>query len=122
MALPGEASIIYDSGWISGSALTASIDCTDEEFIGVYVAASGAGGPPVAAKIQDNTVMPITIATLVLPVANAATLNMLGPTLTGSNIANSIGYFNTIVPLRPVVQVQHSASAAAWYKVVVVGR
>jgi hypothetical protein len=122
MAQLGQVEQIYDSGWLSGVALTTSVAASHDTYLSVYVAASGAGGPPVAAKLQDQTIGAVTIATLLLPAINGVALNMLGPTISGSNVANSLGYFNANIPIRPVLQVQHSASATAWYRVIVTGR
>jgi hypothetical protein len=132
MAQSYQAEIIYTTeaasgsvnGWLSGAAAvqhTASWSGSHDTFYSVYVMTSGAN-PPAAVKFADMTVRPTALATLIIPsAATTASVNQIGPGISGSTTANQIGYFNIVTPLKPAVWVDPGAGAS-WYRIVVVGR
>lgn len=119
-----QASGSVNGGWLSGAAatqFTGTWQGSTGEFYSVYVMTSGAN-PPSSVRFADMTVRPIPIATLVLPnAAGTASVNYIGPTLSGANVANSIGFFNSVIPFQAGVLVDPGAGAS-WFKIVVVGR
>ena len=110
-------------GWISSSngPVTATFSNQVGEHCVVYIAMSGAN-PPTTGFLQDVTIYPINIATLVLPsVATSASVNMFGPRVSGTNVANSVGYFAGVAPYLGGILIAPGA-ANSWVKVIVVGR
>lgn len=107
-------------GWISGTAVTQTIDTSNDETLSVYIMASGAGGAPASAKIVDG-IGGMTLASLIVPSTNGSSINWIRPSLSGANVANSIGYFNAVVPPQSRLEVA-APSQNAWFRVIIVGK
>lgn len=132
MSQSGQAEIVWTTeaasgsvgGWLSGTAaaaFTGAFSGSSDSFYTVYVMTSGAN-PPASVKWADVTVRPTPIATLILPsAAGTASINYLGPGISGSSVANTLGFFNVVSPLKPAVFVDPGAGAS-WYRIVIVGR
>lgn len=119
MAYLDQAAQIYDSGWITGSNLTASWSGSYDVYHSVYVMASGAL-PPQAGNVSDRGV---NLGGLVMPAAGGTAVTFFGPAITGTDIANTMGYRNVFVPEKPAVQIQATGSvSSSWYRVMIVGR
>jgi len=119
MSQPGQAEYIYDSGWVSGTDLSASYSGSYDAYHSIYVLASGSAAPSAAKVVNDVTAG--TISTLTLPTANNGSVTHMGPGISGSTVANQVSYVNTLMSLKPIVQVTRGAGAS-WFRILVIGR
>jgi len=132
MAQPYQSEIVYTTemasgsvnGWLSGAAAaqhTAAWSGSQDTYYSVYIMMSGAAAP-ASVKFADMLARPIPLATLVIPsTTTTASVNQIGPGISGVNVANAVGFFNMVGPLKPAVWVDPGAGAS-WFRIVVVGR
>lgn len=128
------ASSIYDSGWVpvASGAIRAAVDLSEYESVRLIFAASGTNGAASGTAswaAGGDTTVPWTKNSVAYPglprvtgvysgvsnpAANAANVYLFGPGQSGSTV------LSTFVPTE--LQVQLSASASSWARVIVEGR
>jgi hypothetical protein len=106
MPVPGESTLIYDSGVVS-APLTASVSSSLSTYLTVFVTSIGAAAV-TSASIVDEANLPLLPA-LTTPGIGATSRAYYGPHLTGS-----------VVPSRATVKA--SPGAASSFRITIYGR